>query len=451
MKPDLYTCLDIEKAILGTMIMSPKAAIYALDKISPGDFYRDSHRLIYSTMQQMTRENKPLDMLSLVEELKDNANLPKIGGSVAIASMCDQGFEPFIINHVKILKEKSERRQLRVALQKSIAALDEPEIETEEIFTTAQKDIYSVFERKATCKYRFMRDISLEYLDILEDRRKEKKGISWGFPGLDSTVGLIMPGRVYYVGARPAMGKTAFALTISQNIAKRGTPLYFASMEMMTEHIMDRNVSMTAGINGHTLQHGFLRDNDWGEIIKAANLLSGQWIAIDDERQTTSSLFLKARQFKAEMLEKVKDLREQGREQEARNIEKVNGVGVVVVDYLQQFKDPQQGLSLDQHTRLLSGAMVDLAKELNTAVICLTQLNRENEKSSTKRPQLSHLRGGGSQEQDAWAVLLLHREEYYNQNAEDGKVEVIVAKNRSGPTGTVNMRFRKEFTKFEMY
>lgn len=451
MKPDLYTCLDIEKAILGTMIISPKAATYTLDKISPDDFYRDSHRLIYATMFQMARENKSLDMLSLTEELKKSGCLSKIGGAVGIASLCDQAFEPFIANHVKILKEKSERRQLRTALQKSLTALDEPDMQTEEIFTAAQKDIYSVFEKKTTRKYRLMLDVALEYIDILEDRRKEKKGISWGFPGLDSTVGLIMPGRVYYVGARPAMGKTAFALTVAQNIAKRGTPLYFASMEMMTEHIMDRNVSMTAGINGHTLQHGFLRDNDWGEIVKAANLLSGQWLAIDDERQTTSSLFLKVRQFKAEMLEKVKDLREQGREIEAKNIERVDGVGVIIVDYLQQFQDPQQGLSLDQHTRLLSGAMVDIAKEMNVAVICLTQLNRENEKSSSKRPQLSHLRGGGSQEQDAWAVLLLHREHYYNQNVDESKVEVIVAKNRSGPVGTVNMRFRKEFTKFEMY
>lgn len=449
MKEDLYTCLDTEVAILGTMITSVKAASYTLEKVLPDDFYRDSHRLIFTAMLQMTKQNKPIGLITLAEELKNSGNLSKVGGAAAVAVMCDSAFEPHIDNYIRILKEKSERRQLRSVLQRNLAALGEPNCETEEVFMTAQKELYQVIEKKSFRKYRMDYDVMLEYVDLVENRRTEKKGIGWGFKGMNSTIGLLLPGRVYFVGARPGMGKTAFALTVAHNVAATGAPVYFASMEMNWEQIADRQVSMTAEINGHALQHGLLRDEDWGKIATAINRISGLPIALDDERHTTSSLFLKVRQFKMDMLRKAEDYRENGNTSQAARIEQLSGLGLLIVDFLQQFQDSKKGLDKDDWMALISGAMVNMAKELNIPVLCLTQLNRENEKSNNKRPQLSHLRGGGSQEQDAWAVLLLHREDYYelDLSKHNGQVEVIVAKNRSGPVGTVRMEFKKEYTK----
>jgi replicative DNA helicase len=284
----------------------------------------------------------------------------------------------------------------------------------------------------------------LEYIDQLERRRQEKKGISWGFRDMDRTIGMMMPGRVYYCGARTGVCKSALALTTVRNVARTGVPVYMASMEMSREQIADRQVSMEASIDGHLLQHGFLRDSDWSNVVRATNSLSNLLIATDDERQTTSSLFLKVRQFRMDMLEKAKGLRERGKVQVAEAIERVNGVGLVVVDYFQLFKDPVGHMDKDQWTAHVSGAMVDLAKELQVPVLCLTQLNRESEKRGNKRPQLSDLRGGGAQEQDGWVVLLLHRP---NEGVND-LVNVIVEKNRSGPIGTVQMKFHAEYTRF---
>lgn len=426
------------------MIMSNKAANYVLSKALPDDFYRDSHRLIYATMLQMSKKSKAIDLVSLMEELKDNGDLSKVGGASTVARLCDSAFEPHLDNYIQVLKEKSERRQLRDVLQQNLAALNEPEYTTEEVFMASQRELYEVVDRKSTRKYVLNYDLMLDYIDQLERRKQEKKGISWGFRDMDRTIGMMMPGRVYYCGARPGVGKTALALTTIRNVARAGVPVYMASMEMSREQIADRQVSMEASIDGHLLQHGFLRDSDWSNVVSATNSLSNLPIATDDERQTTSSLFLKVRQFRMDMLEKAKAFREQGKVKIADAIDHTNGLGLVVVDYFQLFKDPVGHMDKDQWTTHVSGTMVDLAKDLQVPVLCLTQLNRESEKRSNKRPQLSDLRGGGAQEQDAWVVLLLHRP---NAGVND-MVDVIVEKNRSGPTGTVQMKFHAEYTRF---
>lgn len=442
MDTDLFVSLDVEIAVLGTMIISRKAANYACGKVIPEDFYRDSHRVIFQTMAQMTKKKKPIDMVSLMEELKDTGNIGKVGGAVTIATIADKGFEPHVETYIQRLKEKSERRQLRTVLQKNLNSLDEPDCQTEEVFITAQKELYQVVDRKSERKYRMNFDVMMDYTQQLEKRKAEKKGISWGFRDMDSMIGKIMPGRVYYVGARPGVGKTALALSVISNVAKKGFPVYLASMEMSEEQIADREMSMTAHLDGHVLQHGYLQDGDWNKVAVASSILARMPLAVDDERQTTSNLRLKVRQFKADMLEKAKEYREQGMELAAKPIEQVNGLGLVVVDYFQLFKDPMGHMDKDQWTAQISGALIDLAKDLNVAVMCLSQLNRESEKRGDKRPQLADLRGGGAQEQDGWVVLLLHK-----QN-DSGQVDVIVDKNRSGPTGIVRLTFLKEYTKF---
>lgn len=416
--------IDLEQAILGCVLKSKEAATYALTNLEPTDF--EKHEPLFETMKQMHQKKMPIDMTSLVAQL--GKNITKVGGALYIAQIADQGLPSNIITYCNQLKDSSKRRDLRKLLLTTLEQIKDGE-ETESLYTQVQKGLNKTISMDRP--YKTLDKAMFDYMETLDERQQRGAGISWGFTDIDKALGPLLPKRLYYVGARPGMGKTAFALSIILKVIDEGHGVYFNSMEMDQSQIIDRMVSMISGISGQVLQVGDLTDLQYKWLTKATSALyQKDYFGIDDVRQTTGQLKLKATHF-------ANQLAKQGKE-----------LGLIVVDYFQLFKNPLSGMKIDEWTQQVSADLVELSKELNCTVLCLSQLNRENEKTGNKKPQISHLRGGGAQEQDAWGVMLLHREDYYDHDKQNPLTEVIIAKNRSGPVGTVYMEFLKEETKF---
>lgn len=442
--------ITAEQTLLGCMVTKKEYLIQGLSKLKSNDFSRGGHQVIFESMAEMFKDSKGVDIVTLGAYMTEKGIIQKVGGFAYLAQLMEIGGGYGHVNeYIQTIKELSEKRQLKTALQYSLSLL-ESDTPHEELLSQTQKNIHQVLNRRMDRKYRMTRTVTVDYYGILEQRKSNPMGISWGFGKLNSTLGLILPKRVYYAGGRPGQGKTALANSIAMNVAKEGYPVYFNTQEMSEEQIMDRFVSAETKIPGHILQHGLLQDDDWVKVANVSGKIATLPLAIDEERQTTMNLFLKVRQFQMDMLQKAKELRENGKTEYADRIERCNGLGLLIIDYLQLFKDSRRGVDQDEWTQQVSGFLVEFAKELNIPILVLTQLNRENEKRANKKPQMSDMRGGGAQEQDAWAVILLHREEYYDPDTtRKGVAEVIIAKNRSGPTKTIELHYLKEYTKFE--
>ena len=425
--------VEAEQAVLGAMLLDEEAIAKAGELLEEGAFYKDAHRKIFSIILTLYKTNVPVDLVTVTDELKRHNLLEDIGGASYVASLT--GIVPTVANaehYCRIVKQKAILRSLiRAATQISTECYDggtEPDL----LLDKAEALIFDIASKKLKRDAVAMKDIiksSIEMIDALYQRKGMVTGLPTGFVDLDQQLAGLQPAEFIVVAGRPAMGKSSLALCLAENVAlqqKVGTALF--SLEMSKEHLVQRMLCAHARINAHSVRSGMLSASDWPTLTKAAGKLSEAPIFIDDS-PSLSVLELRAK---------------------ARRLKSRHDIGLVIVDYLQLMEDTSYADNRQQEISVISRSLKALARELNVPVIAVSQLSRAPERRGAFRPRLSDLRESGAIEQDADVVLMLFREEYYSPTDENrGMSEVIIAKQRNGPTGTVKLAFIKEYTRFE--
>ncbi len=435
--------LEAEQSLLGSMMLSEDAVDAALEEVKADDFYQSSHRFIFSALVDLYNNQKPCDIVTLVEELKKQEHLTEAGGASYLSQLLN--VVPTSKNakyYAKIVKEKSMLRSLISVSNDIVDSAYDPQAEAEKLIDSAEQKVLTLNQLKSTSPYRYVKDIiktTFVELEMLYDNKQSVTGIPSGFTKLDEMTSGWQNSDLIILAARPAMGKTAFCLNIAQYAAyNHRVPVLFFSLEMSHQQLVKRLLSAEARIDGQKLRSGFFNTEDWDKLGVAAGRLEDTPMLIDD---TPGASLMEIRS-------------------KARKAYAQDKIGLIVIDYLQLITLSSDGSkrveSRQQEVSEISKGLKNLARELNIPIICLSQLSRKVEESPDKRPQLSHLRESGSIEQDADIVMFLYREEYYNPNKEEckGKGEVIIAKQRNGSIGTAYLAFNSRCVKFdnlEMY
>jgi replicative DNA helicase len=424
---------DAERTVLGAVLVDNAAFNSAAEILNRDDFYREAHRRVFDAMAALAERSQPIDLVTLKDELQRGSALESVGGAAYLASLVD-GI-PRIINvehWSRIIKEKSVLRNLIHAGNRIVQSAYEADDEAALILDRAEKAIFDIAERRIRAGFVGLKDIvkeSFRTIDQLSQSKEVVTGLPTGFVDLDDRTSGLQKGDLVIVAARPAMGKTSFCLNIAQNASLRtGETVGLFSLEMSKEQLVLRMLCADARIDAHRLRTGKLNEKDWARLAKAYANLSSSKIYIDDSAMVTPlEMRAKCRRLKAE-----------------------NGLGLIIVDYLQLVTGSGRVENRQQEISSISRSLKGLAKELNVPVIALSQLSRAPEARTDKRPQLSDLRESGAIEQDADIVMFIYREEEYKQSDENrGIAEIIIGKQRNGPTGTLKLAFIKEFTRFE--
>lgn len=424
--------LEAEQAVLGSMMLDKEAVYTALELLEPEDFYKEAHQLIFAAIIHLETQGQPIDMITLTEELHRQNSIEKIGGVGYIAEVANIVPTAANIRHyAEIVEGKTILRKL-IRVSTNIAnRCYEDEEDTYELLDNAEKLILEIAENRNFSGLIPLKQVlgtTLEKIEYLANNKGNITGVPSFFTDLDNMTSGWQASDLIILAARPAMGKTSFGLNIAQNAAIRGkTSVAVFSLEMSKEQLVQRLMSSEAMIDQHKLRTGRLLDEEWVRLTRAAQPLSTADIYIDDTPAiSVLELRAKARRLKAE-----KDL------------------GLIIIDYLQLMRIGRREENRQQEISEISRSLKALARELKVPVIALSQLSRAVEQTQDKRPALSHLRESGALEQDADLVMFIYREDYYNPESEKpGIAEIIIAKHRNGPTGTVEMGFIKEFTKF---
>jgi replicative DNA helicase len=426
--------LEAEQAVLGAMLIEKEAIARVTELLKGGDFYREAHRLIFEAMLDLYNRNEAVDMITVIELLKREDNLEKVGGIAYVTSLANS--VPTAANvhyHAKIVEEKALLRQL-IQTSTQIAALGyEGSEEVSQIVDQAEKMILEVSNRRIGGDFTPIKSIVLDAFGKIEQLYESRGGITGlatGFKDLDRLTSGLQNSDLILVAARPSMGKTAFTLNIASNVAIREKKaVAFFSLEMSKEQLVQRMLCAEASIDSQKLRIGELEDDDWTKLINAADRLSGAPIFIDD----TAGISVLEMRSKARRLKVEHDL------------------SLIIIDYLQlmQGSGGKGGENRQQEISEISRSLKGLARELGVPVIALSQLSRSVESRQVKKPMLSDLRESGSLEQDADIVAFLYREDYYNPDTENKNItEIIVAKHRNGPVDSVQLFFHKQFTRF---
>ncbi len=426
--------LEAEQSVIGAMLIEREAISRVAEFMHPEDFYREAHRLIYAAILSLYNRGEAVDLITLTEQLRRDDKLEAAGGISYVTSLANSvPTAANVIYHAKIVEEKALLRGL-INTATHIAGLGyEANEDVINILDQAERMILEVANRKVTGAFVPIKDILMAALDRVEQLYHTKGGITGlptGFRDLDRLTAGLQPSDLILIAARPSMGKTAFTLNIAQHVAvKEKKPVAFFSLEMSKEQLVQRMLCTEATIDAQRLKIGDLKDNDWAQLVKAADRLSSAPIFIDDTPgATVTEIRSKARRLKVE-----------------------HDLSLVVIDYLQLMQGSASGRndSRQQEISEISRSLKSLARELNVPVVALSQLSRGVEARTNKRPMLSDLRESGSLEQDADIVAFLYREDYYNHETEKPNItEIIVAKHRNGPVDTVELYFQKEFTRF---
>jgi replicative DNA helicase len=424
---------EAERTVLGAVLVDNQAFNSAAEVLTRDDFYREAHRRIFEAMAALSEKSQAIDTVTLADELVRTQSLEAVGGAAYIASLVD-GL-PRITNveqWSRIIKEKSVLRNLIHASGRIVQSCFEGEEEAAAILDRAEQSIFQIAERRLRQGFQPIRDIvkeSFRTIDQLSQSKDVVTGLPTGFVDLDEKTSGLQKGDLIIVAARPAMGKTTFALNMAQNAARRtGETIGIFSLEMSTKQLVLRMLCADARVDAHKLRTGALQEKDWGRLAKAYAELSGARVFIDDSATITPlEMRAKCRRLKAE-----------------------HGLGLVIVDYLQLVSGAARAENRQQEISAISRSMKGMAKELDVPLVALSQLSRAPEARTDKRPQLSDLRESGALEQDADIVMFIYREEEYKPSEENrGLAELIIGKQRNGPTGTCKLAFIKEFTRFE--
>lgn len=429
--------LEAEQAVLGAIILEGESITKAIEILSPEDFYSERHRRIYQAMLELFDKNEPIDIITLTEHLRDKGELEEAGGVGYLSSLAT--VVPTAANiryHAKLVREKALLRALIRACTEVITKVYEEPEDAEEMIDYAERLIFEISEKRTNTSFYQMKDVIKQTFKIIENMYERKSvitGISSGFKDLDELTAGFQPGDLIIIGGRPGMGKTAFSLNIAQHVGiELGEPVAFFSLEMSKEQVAMRLLSSLAMVNFSALRKGIISKKDWERITDAAVKLSEAPIYIDDSSQmSVLEIRAKARRLKME----------KGR------------LGLIIIDYLQLMRSRGNYEIREQEIAEISRSLKAMAKELKVPVIALSQLNRSVEKTSDRRPTLANLRESGAIEQDADVIIFLYRDEVYNKKnpANKGKAEVIVAKQRNGPTDVVYLTFLNDYTRFLDY
>ena len=415
--------VEAEQSVLGSILLDKEAMISVSETLVPEDFYKEAHKVIYESMLKLYNSQSEIDLITLTDELRDQGYLDDIGGIAYITSLST--VVPTTSNikyYVNIVKEKSISRQLISAANDIINLGYDGSAKVEYVLENAEKKIFDISQERATNDFQPINQVISEALSMLEKLYEEKNdvtGLTTGFRDLNKKINGLQRSDLLLIAARPAMGKTAFALNLVQNAALKGdASVAVFSLEMSKEQLVQRMIASQSTVELKKIKTGTLADNDWPRITDGMAILSGAKIHIDDTPGIKiSELRSKCRKFKIE-----------------------KGLDLVLIDYLQLMEGEGQNESRQQEIAKISRSLKILAKELDCPVVALSQLSRAPEQRADHRPMLSDLRESGSIEQDADIVMFLYRDEYYNPDTEKKNIgEVIVAKNRHGETGTVEL------------
>ncbi len=424
--------LEAEQAVLGSMLLEEEAVVQAAELLDEASFYKDAHRKIFNALLELYKANTPIDLVTITDELKRRNLLDDVGGASYLATLTS--IVPTAANaeyYCRIVKQKALLRNLIRASTHIATECYDSTVEPDLLLDRAQTFLFDIASKRARRDAMAMKDIiksSIEMIDALYQRKGMITGLPTGFVELDQQLAGLQPSDLIVVAGRPAMGKSSFTLCVAEHIAlveKIGVAMF--SLEMSKENLVQRMLCSHARINAHNVRSGMLSTSDWPNLTKAAGKLSEAPVFIDDS-PSISILELRAK---------------------ARRLKSRHNIGLIILDYL-QLMDESMAENRQQEISVISRSLKALARELNVPVIAVSQLSRAPERRETFRPRLSDLRESGAIEQDADVVLMLFREDYYNPSDENkGIAEVIIAKQRNGPTGTVKLAFIKEYTRFE--
>jgi replicative DNA helicase len=423
---------EAEQAILGAVLLDKGALIVVSERISPEDFYRPSHQKIFQTMLGLGEREEPIDLITLTAELQDQRLLEEIGGVSYLSDLANA--VPTAANvdyYAQIVEEKSLlRRLIRVATQIASTGYTASEDVTE-LIGDAEKKILELSTRRSSGAFIPIKDILMETYERIEFLYHHKGGITGipsGYVDLDRMTSGFQKSDLIILAARPSVGKTAFALNVAQNVAIRANEtVAIFSLEMSASQLVQRMICAEANIDAHRLRTGMLEEEDWGKLTMGISALSQAPIYIDDSPGVTvTEIRSKCRRLKAE-----------------------KGLGMILIDYMQLIQGRGKGENRQQEISEISRTLKMIARELHVPVIALSQLSRAVEQRQDKHPMLSDLRESGSIEQDADIVAFLYRDDYYNPETEKKNIiEILIAKQRNGPTGKVELVFLKNYNKF---
>ncbi len=424
--------INAEQSVLGSMLVDEEVIIEVVEKLKPDDFYRKDNREIYKAMLDLYNQNKPIELTILSEQLTLNGVLDSIGGIEYLVSLTEIPTVAYIKHYVKIVQDKSILRNLITTSNDIINICKSQNMEIDQIAERVEQKMFNTLQERQTTDFSNIQETLKLTLDNLQEKYNNHgkiSGISTGFYDLDYVTSGLNPGNMVIVGARPAMGKSAFALNIAQHVAeKENIPVAIFSLEMSKEEVASRFLSAEAEIDSKRIKNATLDDDEWLKIGKASGEIAKAKIYIDDNPVlTATTLRAKCKKLKLE-----------------------KNIGLVVIDYLQLMVGGDKSESRQQDISNISRSIKILAKELKIPVIALSQLSRAAAKRDDHKPNLSDIRESGSIEQDADIVLFLHREDYYDPNTEKKNIaQVIVAKNRAGETGEIELAFIGKYTKFK--
>ena len=423
---------DAEQAVLGSMLTDKEAVNAAIESLKEDAFYRDDNRIIFQAIVNLYSKSEPIDIITLKDELESMDKFEQVGGYEYLASLPDK--VPTTANvqkYIKIVEEKSILRNLIKTANEIIELGYDPTEDVEDIMDGAEKKIFDIMQSKNQKGYTPIKDVLVESFTKLEElynRKQHITGVPTGFAELDYKTAGLHGSELILVAARPAMGKTAFALNLATNAALRGNaPVAIFSLEMSKDQLVNRILCSEAMVDSNKVRTGKLDEDDWVKLAGAIGPLSEAEMYIDDTPGiSVMEIRTKCRKLKME-----------------------KNIGLVVIDYLQLVQGNKRTASREQEISEISRSLKILAKEINVPVIALSQLSRAVEQRPDHRPMLSDLRESGAIEQDADIVMFLYRDDYYNKESEKKDIaEVIIAKQRGGQTGTVELLWMGNYTKF---
>jgi replicative DNA helicase len=425
--------LDAEESVLGGVLFDMHALDRAVEVLSVEDFYRESHRKIFRAMLALSEKGEPIDLITLSDLLKARGELQEIGGATYLAELVDKVPSAANITHyARIVREKAILRHLINVCNEISSRCQHGQEDIEPFLDEAERLIFDVSEKRVRPSFFKMGDMIMDTIKTVEklfERKELVTGVPTGFRDLDLKTAGLQPSDLIIVAARPSMGKTAFVLNVAQYVALHANmAVAIFSLEMSKEQLVLRMLCSEARVDNAKVRTGYLGERDFPRLAMAAGRLAEAPIYIDDTPgQNVLELRAKARRLKREA-----------------------NIGLVIIDYLQLMRGLSAQENRTQELSEISRSLKALAKELNVPVIALSQLNRQVEQRADRKPIMSDIRESGSIEQDADVIMFIYRDEVYKQDSQDeGIAEIIIGKQRNGPTGTVRLAFRKEYTRFD--
>ena len=424
--------VEAEQSVIGSMIMDRDAIMTASEVITSEDFYQSQYGVLFDAMLELYNEGKPVDLVTLQERLREKDVPPEISSLEFVRDLLDAVPTSANVRHyATIVQEKSMLRKL-IKVNEDIANTCYLAREkTEDILEETEKKIFDLLQYRSTGDFVPIKQVVLNALDKIEKASKNKgtvTGIPTGFIDLDYKTSGFQPSDLILIAARPSMGKTAFVLNVAQHMAfKEGKTVAIFSLEMSKEQLVNRLFSLESKVDSQALRTGNLTDEDWAKLIEGAAVVGKSNLIIDDTPGISiAELRSKCRKFKLE-----------------------HDLGIIIIDYLQLMSGGKHSESRQQEISEISRSLKAVARELNVPVVALSQLSRAVEQRPDHRPMLSDLRESGAIEQDADVVMFLYRDDYYNKYTDKKNIaEVIIAKQRNGPIGTVELVWLPNYTKF---